>query len=465
MDRLIKLFFDKKIHIVGVTGAEGSGILRFLIKHNFKNISAHDFGNRDLVEKSYKLWHKGLLPATRKKMYNQFLSDLSKTDFYCGSHYLENIENADIIFVPQSWRLYKNENRKLFSAQDKKIPFYSLTRLYLDFSKALIVGVTGTVGKGSSANILKYIIQYAGKKVLFGGNDTWMLQELDEIMKLGKNDVLVLEVSHRQLLEGFTRAPHIVLFTNLYPNHLDEMSWKKYKNIKLSLLTKQTSDGYAVVNYDSHKLRSEIVNIKSKIIYFSEKYRKMNIKSIQKIYNQISNINNTQYLQNMLSASTCASLIGINNTTILNALKDVPTPKARMELIYKIGKINFYDDVKSTSPWATIKAIDKLKNDIYLICGGDTKNINYNDFIGKLKQKVKKTYILKSELSKYIINKKTNINYEITDDLESAIKDAYKKAEREADIVISPAAAFFYSYFIKNKKSINKIVTSLPPKD
>jgi UDP-N-acetylmuramoylalanine-D-glutamate ligase len=47
-------------------------------------------------------------------------------------------------------------------------------------------------------------------------------------------------------------------------------------------------------------------------------------------------------------------------------------------------------------------------------------------------------------------------------DLESAILSAQKRAKKGENILISPAAGFFYSDFVKGKKSLRRIVEDLP---
>lgn len=119
MDKFLKEIQNKKIHVVGVTGAEGSNILRFLVKNGIGNITTHDLLLENSLEKSYKLWHKGLTAEERDANFEQFEKDLSKTVFYAKDKYLHDIQTAEIIFVPQSWRLYKGHNAPLWTAKKK----------------------------------------------------------------------------------------------------------------------------------------------------------------------------------------------------------------------------------------------------------------------------------------------------------------------------------------------------------
>ncbi len=463
MEDFFKSLDNKSIHIIGVTGAEGSNILRMLCKKNIFRITAHDFLQESSVEKSFKLWHRGLTKDQRENCYREFLSDLKKVKFYSKENYLKEIETADIIFVPQSWRLYPFQNRKLFQL-DKTIPFYSLTRVYLDFSPATIIAVTGTVGKGSVANSIFQILNNLDKRVFFAGNETWCQQVADKLEEMSKNDYLVLEISHRQLLDGFNKSPHIVVITNIYPNHLDEVSWENYKLLKLSLLNKQQREDLAILNYDNLELREINQCIKSKIQYFSEKDKIMNTKNIQKYYYQILNIKNTQLSINNIAALSVIDSLHLNFLKALSIINNIRPLPARLEKIATIKGIEIFNDIKSTTPWATISAVNQIKNQKILICGGDTKGIDYQKFWSIIKNKVKFSILLKSQLSDLVKNELPKSKYLITDKLDKAINKALQKGEKGDVILISPAAAFFYSKYVKNKSSIKKIITSLLPK-
>ncbi len=466
MDEFIKNLQGKSIHVVGVTGAEGSSILRFLVKHNISNITAHDFSSIDSLEKNFKLWHKGIESLERDKLYKQFIADLNNAHLKLGLNYLENIENADIIFVPQSWRLYKKENEPLFRVADK-IPFYSLTRLYLDFAPAQIIAVTGTVGKGSTANIIYQLLKKglsANRRMYFAGNETWMLQLADKLDEMTKEDILVLEISHRQLQDDFSRAPRMAIITNFYPNHLDEVSWEEYLKLKLALINKQKSTDIAILNYDIVQLRLT-EKLKSKIIYFSGKYIEMNTKSIQKIHTQIMNNKSDHYAMNILAGMTVCDFLGLSVEKMLKIMPQIQSLPARLELLETFDNIRFYDDIKSTTPWATLAGLKKLGKNTILVCGGRTKGIDYKEFSIEVEKLVKHIIVLKSELGEKLVRLLPIGLCEEVTDLYRALQIAYKQAQKEDNILISPAAGFFYSDFIKGKKSIRRLITSLPPKE
>ena len=92
--------------------------------------------------------------------------------------------------------------------------------------------------------------------------------------------------------------------------------------------------------------------------------------------------------------------------------------------------------------------------------GGDTKKIDYTAFCKKLKEKDFRLIVLESPLSLILKKYFSEFEIRIVTDLENAFEEALKNSKKGDSILISPAAANFYSRFIKGKKSIRKIISS-----
>lgn len=461
LNEFIQSLQNKKIHVVGVSGAEGSNMLRFLVKHGLRGIYIHDYIHRSELDKNYRIWHKGLHVNERENALKQFNEDMTSCILYDAAHYLEGIDGADIIFVPQSWRLYK-ENKPLFRVFQKKVPFYTLTRLYLDYAPSQVIGVTGTVGKGSVCNLLVECLKKLGKKVYFAGNETWRKQVLDEIDEMTKDSYLVLEISHRQLLDPFTKAPHIAAITNIFPNHLDELSLNEYIKTKKSLFSKQSENDIAILNRGNSKVMREIVPaVKAQIYFYDVKEKKMNTNSVQKLYSYLMSIKSDQNMENIFCAVTVLDALKVNLHKIIPLIQSIPTLPARCQKVGDINGRTIVDDIKSTTPWATMSAVTRFTPNLLLICGGKTKGIDYGLFATIVLSSCREVVCLKSELSDYLQQKNIGEKLIIVDALNSAMKRALIDSKEGDTILISPAAAFFYSSFIKDNLSIKRIITFL----
>lgn len=457
----ISEFKNKAIHIIGVTGSEGSAILRFLVKEKFTDITVHDYTSFTSLEKSFKLWHKGLPVEKRNDAYKLFVEDIRSVRNSFETDYLKGIESADVIFAPQSWRLYTNQNAKLFEAFWKGIPFYSLTSLYLDLSKANVIAVTGTVGKGSVSHLIFNILKENGKTVYYGGNDTWSIQSLEHIYEMSSDSYLILEISHRQMQEGIQKAPDIAVFTNIYPNHLDEISWEEYKKLKYSIFYLQTSSQIAVLNKDFTELVELSKQVSSNIVFFSTKNIELNTKYVQKVFRYFMNNKSEHIFENIIAVSSVMEVLNIPVAQTIEKISKLKPPSARIQKIAHKGGVSWYDDIKSTTPWATLGLIEKLGNKTILIMGGKTKGIDYKEPILNIRKGVTELIILESELSREVKTYLESNSYMVVTTLHEALSLALKDAKQGYSVAVSPGAAYFYSEFIKGRESIRQILTSL----
>lgn len=461
----VNKYKNRNVHIVGVTGSEGSGILRYLLKHNFSKITAHDFIDRENLSQSFRTWNKDTDSVRKANALKNFLRDIEKIAFNDRNDYLKDILKSDLIFVPQSWRLYKRENLELMEASRRKIPFYSLTRLYLEQSYAKTIAVTGTVGKGSTANMIHQLLILTGNSSYFAGNETWRMQVADRLDEMSDREYLVLEISHRQLQDRLDKGPDIAVYTNIYPNHLDETAISEYYRLKEKLFTAQSSSQTAILNYDFAQIRSLAKKIQSEVVFFSCKQHSLNTKNIQKYFDEIMNIESTQYKDNILSALTVLDKLGFKIRDLIPLLGKITPLPARVELIREFCGRHFINDIKSTTPYATLEALTKFKHAVILICGGHSKNLSYQDFFLSISPRLKKLIILKSDLANLAKKYLSPKDYLIVENLEQGIQEAFKISYTGDIILTSPAGSFFYSDFIRDKKSLRKIITSLPPKD
>ena len=460
----IDKFRNKKIHIVGITGVEGSAVLEFLLKHGITDITGHDFIKSEEIEKSFKIWHKGIGKIQRNKEFQSFKEDVNKIKYYFKKDYLKDINSADIIFVSQNWYSY-SQNRILHDLKSKT-PFYSMTRLYLELSPAITVGVTGTVGKGSVSHLLIQILEKAGKKVYFGGNDTWSDQVLDKLDEMKSDDILILEISHRQLLADFSKSPHIAVITNIFPNHLDEMPFADYVKAKFRILSKQTENDVTILNFDNPHTKEFGQNANSKVLYFSIKNLHVNSPIIN--YDQIIRAvkkPGDHNKENALAAALAARTLGVSEVNIIKGIQVFMGIKARLEKIAEIDGVSYYYDLKSTTPWATMAAVSSFTDKSILIMGGYSKKLDYLPLVEVLKTKVKLLILLKSEVADQLKRSVSGVEIFETDNLRTALEKAKEISASGDRVILSPGGAFFYTMFIDKKESYRKIITSLLPKE
>ena len=294
----LKNLKNKNIHIVGIAGAEGSAVAEFLAANNVSSITGHDFSLRKDFKKAFYNTHLSLKPNEREKALDHLLNLPIKINF--KDHYLEGVENADVVFVSQVWFKYPQNLPILQDLKNSGALFKTITNLYFELASCKIISITGTNGKTTTARLINSIFEEFNRwlhspvravepecnsakrlhraiatmepaikrvpRIYFAGNDRQNIQVLDKLGEITKDDVLILETSSTQLLLNSEISPHIGVITNITPNHLDDHgSFENYIEAKKNLIRYQKAGDWAVLNYDDKESRKFVKSIKSKV--------------------------------------------------------------------------------------------------------------------------------------------------------------------------------------------------------
>ena len=465
-----KTWQHKNIHIVGVTSAEGSSILELLTKLDFKKITGHDICSVNQIRQKYFLTHRKISEEKKQKKFVKFKKALKKITLKLGNSYLDSIEKADLIFLSQAWFKYK-ENKKLFKI--KKIPFWSITKLYFDLCPGRIIGVTGTLGKGTTASLIYNILKTASKGASFAGNESWQSQVAEILPDFKKDDFLVLEVSNRQLMSDFSQNPFISVITNIYPDHLDEhKNFSNYVKTKFKITSLQKRKDFLVLNYDNKICQEFGKKTKASVVYFSVKkdtifspHLKLKLSNVRSRLIASSPLQGYHNRENLMAASTVAKILKIKEKDIKEAILKFTTLPGRIEFIARIHGVSYYYDIKSTTPTATLAALKSFDQKVILISGGEDKNLEYSSLSYEINRNVKLLILLKSTGAEKIKEKISLKNLIEAKSLFQATLQAQKIAKPGDIVFLSPASAFFYSKFIKKKKRFIEILSSLSLKD
>lgn len=326
------------------------------------------------------------------------------------------------------------------------------------FTEATIVGITGSNGKTTTASLVFEILKNGDLNVALGGN---IGKSFAEQVSEDKYENFVLELSSFQLdgIEKF--APHIAVLTNLSPDHLDryEYKYENYIASKFRIAMNQTSKDYFIYDADDVEIMKWLANntIKSQLIPFSltKELERGIFKKNDKI---VINIDNNKYsmpiseiaiqgdhnVKNAMAATTVATLLKIRKETIRQSLAAFSGVEHRLEMVLKINNVQYINDSKATNVNATFYALDSMANPTVWIVGGVDKGNNYSELLPLVNEKVKAIICLGIDNEK-IIEAFGNIVDPIyeTESMTEAVKMAYKLAERNNTVLLSPACASF----------------------
>ena len=456
-DEIEELKSKKNIHIVGAAGIEGAAIAIFLFSRGIKNVILHDFSHEAEFEASFKNARDYLSPKKAQELYERLINCGYK--IYYQKDYLKDIEKADLIFISQGWFRYES-NQKLKSLKGK-ISFSSVTELYFQLAPCPIIGVTGTVGKSTTARLIYEMLKTCGKKAYLSGNDRDNPPVLDKLLKLSKDSYLVLEVSNRQLID-LKYSPHIAIVTNIFPNHPDDhKNFAEYIKVKSNIVRYQTKKDFAVLNADNKESRRLKNLTPAKTYFFSlkEGQRDKNLKEAR--------LSGEHNRANIMAAVITGRILRLDRAKMVKALVNFKGLKHRLEFITKKKGISFYEDSQSTNPYSTASAIEAFSKqqtanskqltagNLILIMGGyraNAKESDYSEPVSKFFMPHLKAVVLIGRVAPIIQNeyfrqKRTRAHgpdfIKNCETLAKAMREIKNLAENGDVVVLSPGAESF----------------------
>ncbi|HBY90620.1 MAG: UDP-N-acetylmuramoyl-L-alanine--D-glutamate ligase [Ruoffia tabacinasalis] len=349
----------------------------------------------------------------------------------------------------------------LQKAIEKNIPIYTDVELASRFSKASIIGITGSNGKTTTTSLLRELLTEREKgNAYLAGNIG--IPTLDVIDQATKDDDIVMELSSFQLAGTEQFHAEIAVITNIYEAHLDyHRTREEYAKAKLKILANQTQDDQIVYRYDNAELHHWVKEFKGQLIPFSIEIIDEFVRSHgayvegEWIYfkeEQIIPLSDIQIpgshnVENVLAAVAVAKIKGISNQEISNIVREYKGMRHRIQPVANVSGRSFYNDSKATNITATITALNSFKQPIRFIGGGLDRGNEFDELIPFLKN-VSGAYLYgetKDKMAKAF--KAAGVNsIEIFDDLVEATSKAYREARQGEVVLLSPSCASWDQY-------------------
>ncbi len=318
-----------------------------------------------------------------------------------------------------------------------------------------IIGITGTNGKTTTTTLTYEIMKEAYKeRVHLAGNIGYPLSSI--VNKVKENDIIVIECSCQQGENFITFHPHVGVFTNLSPAHIDFMkTYEHYKNTKSKMFYNQNENDIAIINYNNQDVKDELKNIKSIKKYFSSTdsnalcylkdnyiyYDNEKVLDIDKI--KIKGMHN---VENVMCAISAVKEYDVSNEIIEKVVSNFKGVEHRLEYVNTVNGVEYYNDTEATNIKCTQIALSSFNRPIILFLGGLERGQDFNDLTPYM-DNVKAIIAIgqcRNRVEEYAksINKDCYV-YEHLKDGFNKIKDIVK----ENDIVLlSPASASWDQY-------------------
>jgi UDP-N-acetylmuramoylalanine--D-glutamate ligase len=411
----------------------------------------------------------GAAALAKKKGFDVFVSDKGKIkDEYKkvlsnngiayeeGKHTASLILNADEVVkspgIPEKAEMI-NELRK------KKISIISEIEFAARYTKATLIGITGTNGKTTTTSLTYHILKKAGYNVAMGGN---VGKSFAMLVAEGNYDYFVLELSSFQLDGMFKTRINIAILTNITPDHLDSYGYKfqNYINSKFRITQNQTKEDAFIFCADDDVIAKEIKKRKfsARLFPFSLTKKIKQGAHIEK-RKLIININKqtplTMFVEqlalqgkhnqyNSMASGIASRLVEVRKSEIRESLSDFQNIEHRLEFVSRVHGVEYINDSKATNVNSTWYALESMHNPTVWIVGGVDKGNDYNMLKDLVKQKVKAIVCLGTDNKKIIKAFKSMVDVIVeTRSADEAVRVSSKLATKGDTVLLSPCCASF----------------------
>jgi len=397
-----------------------------------------------------------------------------------GTHSEDYIKSADVVVTSPG---VPEDAKPIRMAFDEKIPVISEIEFAVQYTNAKIIAITGTNGKTTTTSLIGHILNYAGMTAVVAGNIGQALS--DVVGKVSSKDFLVVELSSFQLETMKKFHPHIAVWLNLTPDHLDRHgSMENYAAAKGKMFMNMNSDDWAVIwNHDREIVKPFIEKTGVKTVWIDETGQwKQNLnepyglifedEKLKSVFNgnkhshgcfEKLKLKGAHNIINTLASIAVARIVNVPNYIINDAIAEFTGLPHRLEFISEKNGIKFINDSKATNIDAAIKAIETVEKPISLILGGRDKDGDFLSMLNVVNEKVNKLVLIGETASMLNDIFKDFENKVIVKSMENAVEAAATNVPEKTTVLLAPGCASFdmYDNFEKRGEDFSKCVLNL----
>ena len=395
------------------------------------------------------------------KNYSKDTRTIKKGDTYIGikgekfdgsSFWKDALNNGAETLIINNIKLdeieeYKKQNKNIIQVEDtiKAIGEMASYKMKIQKQKynLKVVGVTGSVGKTSTKDIIANVLSKKYKVLKTEGNNNNHIGLPLTILRIQDEEIAVIEMGMNHLgeISYLTKIakPDIAVITNIGTSHIGNLgSRENILKAKLEILEGMDKKKI-VINNDNDLLNKWYLENKNNIeihtfgIKNESEFNAKNIKlkensseficenKNEKINIEVP-VGGEHFILNALCGLTVGKLLNLNNEEIKNGIKDFKLTAKRMEINHLKNNITIINDSYNASYESMKASISNLKN-----MNGERKIAVLGDMfeLGDFSEKLHKevgTEIYKNKIDKlYLIG---NYSKFIGEEAE---KEGYKK--------------------------------------
>ncbi len=326
------------------------------------------------------------------------------------------------------------------------------------YTKAKLIGITGSNGKTTTTLLTYHLLKTAGYTVGLAGNigDSFAEQVIDDAF-----DYFVLELSSFQLDDLYKTHLDVMVLLNITPDHLDRYAYnfQNYIASKFRILQNAQPTDTFIYFAESQPILDELA-IRKPIV------RHLPV-SLQTAVSPGGYLQDGQLITktgdhsftiaqaetplrgphnaiNMLTALLAAQSVGVSNEAIETGLKTFQNAAHRLEPVGTVNDIQFINDSKATNVDSVFYALSSMDAPTIWIAGGLDKGNDYSQLDELVRQKVKALICLGVDNHKLVDYFGSTISsiYE-TQTVADALAKSLEWGQPGDVVLLSPACASF----------------------
>ena len=392
-------------------------------------------------------------------LYNDSEISKSALKIYHGKDIEELLNKVDVIIRSPGVSIYKDE---IIQAKARGVKVTSSSDIFLsemlkNHPQTTVIGVTGSKGKSTTSSLLYHALQALGKNVALGGNIGRPLIELLQ----EEHDYVVCELSSYQCSD-LSVSPKIVLFTNLFPEHIDwHRSHENYYCDKVHLVAHQQVGDVCFVNDKCEKLKKYCAAYSLPYQYYNKKEGFAEMDNIlcengkPLLHIEETKLQGYHNLDNMAGVLSVIKYLGLDTNKAVESFKTFNGLPHRLQKVGEKNGILFINDSISTAPETAMAALKSFDVPLGIFLGGYDRAQDYHELAEFINQDDKVKVVITlfqtgrrvAQTLKEVLKRKDIVVLEETD-FEQAVKKMYEELQKVGGkmALFSPAAPSYDSF-------------------
>jgi UDP-N-acetylmuramoylalanine--D-glutamate ligase len=377
-----------------------------------------------------------------------------------GAHEAATFTAADLVVVSPGvpWDL-----PELASARAAGVEVIAELELGFRCLAGTVAAITGTKGKSTTTAALGAMLKEAGRDVRVGGNIGQAVTGLVE----GSNaaTVFVLEVSSFQLEGTEAFRPHVAVFLNLSPDHLDRHpSFEDYARAKARIFRNQTEEDWAVVNADDPGVLALAREGRARRLPFhpgtsaappperggpaaffaGDEARLRRDGAVETLFPRSAvRLPGPHLAGDLLAAAAAARLLGAGPEAVASAVRRFPGVEHVLERVAEIGGVVFFNDSKATNVESAKRSIEAFAGPLLVIMGGRYKGGDFHELAGALSTRGKAVLAIGEAKERIGEALRSTLPVIACASLAEAVERAWAESAPGDTVLLAPACSSF----------------------